>query len=174
MTTEAPTVETPEAPTSEPGSFESFLQQRRRELQQERKITLPVTGFGGRLVGEYVAPDFHTLKSIGSRYQNLGSTSIVGDEDDLNAAADILIATCQRLYGKAEDGAEVELPRWGADLAERFGIDTSLPGGKRMTSRQAVREIFKGAELKLTKHSGDVSEAVMESEPEVDEALADF
>ena len=168
------TTEAPEAPAvssgPEPGSFESFLQQRRQELREERRVTLPVTGFKGKLVGEYATPPWSATRAIATRHPNIDKPGSQGDEDSLNASVDLLIASCQRLYGVADNGAEIPLPVWGTELAKRFGINVE-PNGMRMTERQAVRAIFEGSEMKLATHASEVAAATTEDEEDVDDAL---
>jgi hypothetical protein len=144
------------------GSIESWLAGRRADLQKKQTHEIPVPGFSGRLIGVYHSPSYKELRVIAKRHESLDST-----EQELYGSADIIITACDRIYAKGEDGQTADLPKWGIDLARKFGIDSPSVD----TARKAVLAIFDGNELNLVIHAGELVTAIQEAEPGVEEEL---
>ena len=159
-----------ERSTSPDPSFKGFLKERRAFLSSNHVHTIPVEGFDNRVIGEYHTPDPDQYRAY-----ILGTgLAMSGDNPEnpnaaVNRDADILIRCCDRLYGKGEDGSEVELPLWGTELARLFGIDDP----SIRTARQAVLAIFAGNEGRkaLFLHAGKVVQSSSDDHEDINEEL---
>jgi hypothetical protein len=158
---------TPSAPTSEPNStsLESWLQNRRAQLQEKHEHDLAVPGFEGRLFGVYHTPAYAELRAIGRRNEQL---KLDESTQELYGFADLIINACDRIYAVGEDGSTADLPKWSVDLARKFGIDNPEVN----TARKAVLAIFDGHETNLAQHAAELVEAMQGTNEETDEQLA--
>jgi hypothetical protein len=158
---------TPSAPTSEPNStsLESWLQNRRAQLQEKHEHELAVPGFEGRVIGVYHTPAYAELRAIGRRNEQL---KLDESTQELYGFADLIINACDRVYAVGTDGTHAELGRWGVDLAKKFGVTNPSVD----TARKAVLAIFDGHETNLAQHAAELVEAMQSTNEETDEQLA--
>lgn len=161
--TQVQDVETVGAPAI-PDSLGSWLKEKRARLCEKRSYEVPVQGFEGRVVGVYRALSYEEFRRIGSRHEKLPEAT-----QEMYVAADTLIASCERIYAKGDDGTTAELPKWGVELARTFGVENPAVN----TPRRAVLAIFDGAEMNLILHFGSLMEQQQAVEEAVDEELGE-
>lgn len=147
-----------------PDSLGSWLKDKRAQLCEKRSYEVPVQGFEGRVVGVYQALSYEQFRRIGARHEKLPEAL-----QELYIAADTLVASCERIYAKGDDGTTAELPKWGVDLAHTFGIENPEVN----TPRRAVLAIFDGAEMNLILHFGALMEQRQAAGEAVDEELGE-
>jgi hypothetical protein len=160
--TQTQDAETVAAPISD--SLGAWLKERRAQLAAKRSYEVPVHGFDGRVIGVYRALSYEEFRRIGSRHEKLPEAT-----QELYVAADTLIASCERIYARGDDGTTADLPMWGVELARTFGIDNPDVN----TPRRAVLAIFDGAEMNLILHFGSLMAQRQAIEEAVDGELGE-
>jgi hypothetical protein len=117
-------------------SLKDRLAARREELQAPHLIELPVPGYEDILVAKYHPLSFRQHFDIESK----GDKNPDKAQAVLNAALDKLIAACDGLLSKNEDGTLTDLGhKWSsAAVQDLFGVEPSTPP----SVRQDLLKIF--------------------------------
>lgn len=146
-------------------SLQERLAHRRQQLTQERSFDLPVPGYEDDLVARYHPLSFKKNFDIETRNDKNPDRATA----TLNVILDKLIAACDGLFSKAEDGTLTDLGhKWTVDAAKAlFGIDDLDEGA---TARQAMLAIFPDTDL-LIEHVKQYAEACTERVPQIQETL---
>lgn len=129
--TDTPSV-APEADNSPRGR----LRARHRALQGEHTKDIDLPGFGGDLVGRYKVLTPDQIREGNRRIEKLPD-----DERVITGAIDQIVAACDSLWVRGENGLEALFPddlepvRYEPRLAEFFGFDATR-------ARDVVRGVF--------------------------------
>lgn len=104
------------SPSSEGGgSLLERIKTRREERLKHRHLDLPVPGWGGDLVARFHPLDRDTLKKIAAKSDN-----------EQHGDADLLIAACDGLHMKEEDGGLQPLnSAFDEETADKLGVPFS-------------------------------------------------
>jgi hypothetical protein len=151
---------TPASSAVDPGSLRDRLRAAKAEQQANTYHELAIPGFSGQLVARYRVVDWSERRNIGL---SVKGPSIAARE--LEAAADILIASCVGVFAHV-DGQVAELgQKMGMSLAHFLGEEAAE------TDRQGVFLIFP-SELALMSHVEKLSELQSASTEEADNVIA--
>lgn len=151
-------------------SLLSGLRAKRAAISEERKLELPIPGYGGELVARYKWIEFEEINKLVKKAEKRSQDPLV----DVKLAADVLVRMCEEVLIEVDgklvplgeavrefDGETIDYtdPR----LAEAVGVAGDLP--ERPTARESLIAIF-GNKFALVQHSNEVTEWARESEPE--------
>jgi hypothetical protein len=153
----------PSTPVQASSSLKSQLQARRASLQKRDTFDVPVSGFDN-LYGEYRPLSLKENITIGERHEDKDTYDQV-----VYITADSLVTGCVRLFSKDDDGAEVDMGRWGVPFAKEY-FDIDDPNID--TARKAILTIFSGLEEFLLEHGVKYKEQSKAVSEKVDEKLA--
>jgi hypothetical protein len=154
------------------------LRELREQLQQERHLDLNVPGYSGVLRARYSPLSYERLRSIGDKARK-ASTTEAGRE--LVLAAESLVAACEGMYFRKEDGSYEPLVndtgkvvKYDKDLANALGVENPAGDGE-IEPRMVVYEVFgglhNGADLRVITHFQQFGAWQGTGDEEVDEQL---
>lgn len=154
---------------SEDQSPRGRLRARHRELQNDHTRDIDVPGYGGDLVGRY-----RVLSPDQIREGNRKIEKLPEDERLVVGAIDQIIAACDSLWVRGDNGLEPLLPddpepaRYDKRLAEFFGFEAER-------AREVVRQVFTtGGELNVPAviaHAQEIGVWMQDVSREVDAAF---
>jgi len=148
--------------TNGAGSLAARAQARREALLDQQTTIIEVPGFEGILAMEYRAMSYGEGRKINQRHERQRDDAT----RELYVAADQLIAaSVNALELDGTEATPLDL-RWGAELAQRLGIDV-----EGMTARQAMMACFV-RDTFLTRHWADYIEWLSTATADVDEEQA--
>jgi hypothetical protein len=144
------------------------LRQLRQELEDNKSKDLDIPGYNGKLVARYGLMETKQLAKIGKRIQRQFRTR---DERVLYASLDTMIASCEGLYYRNDDGDLKPFGENGTPLNFSDPELATMLGFEASTARPIVMGVFGGNDLAVINHCMTLNRWMQNTGAEIDEDL---